>query len=118
MNTALPQWCADDTPLVCGAQSWCEHEATRNVMEPPNSVHYAREICQNCDRVLRWIAKPETIARHRVTALRITQLMMTGSLSEWEKGFLRSIATQRKLSPRQLALLDKLCATYLGEDRS
>jgi hypothetical protein len=80
-------------------------------------MHFAREVCQNCDRVLRWIAKPATIQLRRLNALRIARLTMTDSLSEWERGFVKSISSERKLSPRQLAVLDKLCATYLEDDQ-
>jgi hypothetical protein len=103
----------DDSPLVCSAQSWCDHDQTRIAMEPPGSVHFAREICSNCDRVLRWLPKPATIEHRRFNALRIARLSMNQALSDWERRFVKSIAQQRKLSPRQQAVLDKLAATYL-----
>jgi hypothetical protein len=103
----------DHTPLVC-AQSWCAHEETRIVIERPGSVHFAREVCQNCDRVLRWLPKPSTLEARQFNALRIARLSMNESLRDWERKFVKSIAQQRKLSPKQMAVLDKLAATYLG----
>src|SRR5215472_2044657 len=112
MNTTLPQWCADDTPLVCGAQSWCEHEATRIVMEPPNSVHHAREICENCGRVLRWLPKPATIQQQQLNSYRIAKLALSQSLSSWERRFVQSLLLLRRLSPKQQGKLDELCDKF------
>jgi hypothetical protein len=49
----------DHTPLVCGAQDECEHSETRIEVLPPGSYHFAKERCTNCDRVLRFLPKPQ-----------------------------------------------------------
>ncbi len=104
----------DPIPLVCGAQTWCEHTDTRIAIEPPGSVHFAREVCCNCDRVLRWLPKPETLERQRYNALRLVKLAMHSGLSVLERAFVRDVAQLRKLSPKQMAIIDRLCAQYLN----
>jgi len=101
----------DDSAIVCSAQ-FCEHEETRIAIEPPGSVHFAREVCRNCDRVLRWLPKPQNLEHRRFNALRIARLLMSGGLSEWERKFMKSIAPLKKLSPRQTAVLDKLLEKF------
>jgi len=58
----------------------CEHSDTRVEILPADSKHYAKEICRNCDRVLRFVPKPENIERRRVTAYRVAML---ANLSPW-----------------------------------
>ena len=103
---------ADDTPLVCGAQtSWCEHHNTR-IEQLANGPHHAKEICSDCGQLLRWVAKPETIDRQQFNSFRITKLAMTVGLSPWEREFIKSIGQFKKLSPKQLTKLDELCEKF------
>jgi hypothetical protein len=102
---------ADDSAIVCSAQ--CEHADTRIAIEPPGSVHFGREICMNCDRTLRFLPKPQTLVRKRLNRFRIAQFAMCDSLNSWERGFISSVSQQRKISPKQLAILERLAATYL-----
>jgi hypothetical protein len=103
----------EDTPLVCAAQLCCEHEETRVAIEPPGSVHFAKEICLNCDRVLRWLPKPATVTRCRRNGLRLARLGMCDRLTHWERNFVLGISGRAKLSPKQQAIIDRLAATYL-----
>ena len=100
------------TPLVCSAQGHCQHEETRIAIELPGSVHFAREVCRNCDRVLRWIAKPANVERQRLNGYRIAKLAMSEALNSWERRFISSVAQQRRLSPKQQAKLDQLCDKF------
>jgi hypothetical protein len=93
----------------------CEHQATRTELLPPGSVHHAKEICTDCDRILRWVPKPKTIARARLNAYRITRLSMCENLTSLERSFVRDVSGKRKFSPRQQAWIDALCARYLQE---
>jgi hypothetical protein len=108
---------ADVTPLVYGAQQECEHADTRIEILPPGSVHFGKEICWNCDRVLRFLPKPETVERQRMNAFRIAKLAMCNSLTNWERQFVKSIRAQRKLSPKQQAVLSKLYTERLEDAR-
>jgi hypothetical protein len=103
----------DLTPLVCGAQKWCEHANTR-VERLANGPHHAKEWCTDCGQILRWMPKPETIERQRYNALHIARLLMSEGLSEWERNFLKSITPLKKLSPRQQACLDMMYTDRLG----
>jgi hypothetical protein len=97
----------DDTPLICAAQTWCEHSDTR-IQLLANGPHHAKEICTDCGQVLRWVPKPQTVERQSTNAFRIAKRSMSGSLTSWEREFLKSLSQQRKLSPRQQACLDKI----------
>jgi hypothetical protein len=91
----------------------CEHQATRVLLLPLGSVHHAKEICTDCDRVLRWLPKPRTIARSRMNAYRLARFAMHEGLSSLEHSFIRDVSGKRKLSQRQQAWIDALCLKYL-----
>jgi hypothetical protein len=91
----------------------CEHESTRIQLLPSGSVHHAEEVCSNCDAHLRWVPKPQTVVRRRYNVYKLCRLAMADGLSSWELSFIRSVSKLRKLSPRQQAVVDKLCARYL-----
>jgi hypothetical protein len=103
----------DDTPLICSAQEECSHEETRIEILPPGSVHFGKEICRNCDRLLRWLPKPSTLEHRRFNALRIARLTMCNGLTSWQRKFVSDIAPLRKLSPRQQEILDELVEKFL-----
>jgi hypothetical protein len=46
-------------------------------------------------------------------AFRLAKLAMCDRLSTWERGFVASVAKQKKLSPKQLAVLERLVRQYL-----
>jgi hypothetical protein len=111
-DRANMQHVCDPRPLFCGAQNECEHGDTR-VEQLASGPHFAKEICTDCGRVLRWIPKPQTIARQQFNALRLVKLAMHSGLSPWERAFIDNISKRRKLSPKQQALLDRLVRQYL-----
>src|SRR5262245_41248363 len=117
LATTSPNYSAldDDTPIFGGGQFWCNHNSTRIVIEWPGSTHFAREVCLNCDRVLRWLPKPSTVQHRRLNAYRIAKLAMCDRLSAWERSFIKSISQRQKLSPKQEAVIERLAATYLRE---
>jgi len=98
---------ADNTALVCAAQTWCEHSNTR-IELLANGPHHAKEICCDCGQVLRWVAKPETVERQHLNAFRVAKLAMADGLNDWERAFIKSIGQSKKLSPRQQVKLDEL----------
>ena len=93
----------------------CGHSGTRIERMPEGYKHYACEICATCGRHIRWVAKPQTLARRKLTAYRLARLAMCSSLSAWERSFVRDVSQRRNLSPRQQEVVDGLCATYLEE---
>jgi len=103
----------DDTPLVCSAQtSWCEHGNTR-IEQLANGPHFAKEVCTDCGATLRFVPKPETLARRKLNAFRLARLAMCDKLTHWERKFCRSVLHRQKVSPKQQQIIERLCATYL-----
>lgn len=80
---------------------------------PPGSVHFGKEFCRDCDKVLRFLPKPETVERQKLNGFRLARLGMCGRLTNWERNFVRDVLRRRKLSPKQQAIVDRLVATYL-----
>jgi len=73
----------DDTPLACGAQEQCEHSDTRIEILPPGSVHFGKEICRNCDLILRWLPKSATHERehwHHEADRLLNEFKRTGNM--------------------------------------
>lgn len=91
----------------------CAHLATRTEQMPAGGAHYAREVCVECGRYVRWLPRPETVERQRVNAFSLAKLSMCEGLSDWERGFVRDVSRQRKLSPKQQALVERLAAEHL-----
>ena len=91
----------------------CKHRASVTQQEPPGATHFSREICLECGAFLRWLPRPETIERQTLNAFKLARLAMHPALSKWERSFVSDISKRRKLSPRQLAVVERLCATYL-----
>jgi hypothetical protein len=98
---------ADVTPLICAAQPWCEHTNTR-IEQLASGPHHAKEICSDCERVLRWLPKPENVARRRVNAYRVAKMLMAPGLTRWQTKFLSSVSRQQKFSPKQTAGLERM----------
>jgi hypothetical protein len=107
--TGLPQ----SNSGVAIAQHVCRHGTTRVELMPQGHMHHARVICALCGRFLRWLPRPETIERERVNAFKLAKLAMCEGLSKWERSFVHHVSQQRKLSPKQQALLVQLCTQYL-----
>jgi hypothetical protein len=107
----------DHTALVCSSQpSWrhsCQHDSKVLVRLPAEQLHYAKELCEHCGAFFRWILRPENLEAQRLRAARIARLAMCEALNDWERGFVASVSKFRKLSPKQVAVLDRLFTHYL-----
>jgi hypothetical protein len=93
----------------------CSHPR-KNVVPEKRGPHYAKQVCADCGKFLKWIASPETIKRQAENAGILAQLAMCRGLSEWDREFVRSAARQKHLSPKQQAVLFKLRDTHLGKE--
>ena len=109
----LPETTAARAPMQA-----CEHRATVTERPPDTHRHYARLTCALCGRFLRWLPRPETIERQKLNGFRIAKLTMQEGLTGWEREFVRSVSQQRKLSPRQQAVLDSLVEKFLEANPS
>ena len=76
----------------------CSHSAKKIERMPAGHVHFAAERCVNCRRLLRWLPRPETIARRKVNGFRLAKLSMCERLNSWERGFIRDLTQRRKLA--------------------
>jgi hypothetical protein len=96
----------------------CTHEVTRVELMPQGHTHHARVICIVCGRFLRWLPKPGTIERRTLNSFRLARLGMCSKLTDWERAFIHDVSQQRKLSPKQQQIIDRLCADYLERRRA
>ena len=103
----------DNSPLICSAQRGCTHLISRLELMPQGHAHFAREICSQCRAFLRWVPRPETLERQRVNAFPLAKLSMHPGLSDWERRFVRDVSKNRRLSPKQQALILRLVTRYL-----
>ena len=96
----------------------CQHAHTVETREPVSSMHYAREVCTDCKRFVRWIPRPETIQQRLKNRETLTSLAKLEGLDEWTRNFIRSLSSERHLSPRQQKKLDEIREFYLEKKPS
>lgn len=85
----------------------CEHMEIRRELMPSGYTHYEKILCAECGIFLGWGKHPKTIEREAENERRIKQLESI-PLTEWEQGFVASIAEAKKLSPRQQEKLNAI----------
>lgn len=84
----------------------CVEVAT--ILTPELPTHYAKLTCDGCGRFIKWIGKPENeLKRQHINGV-IQRLLDDLTLTRWERGFLASLSTQKKISPKQLELINKI----------
>lgn len=76
-----------------------------------SGVHYSKIHCLDCDRFIRWGKNPQTIQRERDRQVLVDRLLSRDDLNDWQRGFLTSIRSQHKLTPKQQQALDKLASS-------
>lgn len=74
---------------------------------PEGDPHFEDIRCTDCSKHMGFGKKPETLEREARNEKRIKQLQAAPQ-SEWNKGFLASIAKLAHLSPKQQAKLDEI----------
>jgi recombinational DNA repair protein (RecF pathway) len=89
----------------------CAHQHILVVPEK-RGPHYAKEVCSDCRKFLRWLPKPETIQRHKANMDLLNDLVHRDNLTGWERQFVRDLCTHKHLSPRQQEKLDLLRDKY------
>jgi hypothetical protein len=96
----------------------CAHSHRAELKERPSSIHYAREICSDCGRFLRWVPNPKTLLQRERNAQILTALSKRVDLDEWTREFVRSVSQLKSLSPKQQQILNKLDAELNANDRA
>jgi hypothetical protein len=110
--SSRPTSCEEDNSRREFAQP-CGHDTVLVEQLPSNHLHFAREICATCRRPVRWLPRPETLQRRASNAYKLARRSMCSCLNAWERTFVRSVSQQRKLSPKQQEIVDRLSATHL-----
>src|SRR5262249_24740169 len=96
------------------------HTSTSTEAAPAGSRHHAALKCVACGAFLRWLPRPENVERRKLNGFKLAKLQMHPGLNPWERQFAASLARQgNKFTPKQQAVFDGLCATYMkgGESR-
>lgn len=91
----------------------CDHRHKAVVPEKRSSVHFAKQICSDCKKFLKWIPKPETLHRRMLNAETLTSLSKRDDLDEWTRHFVRSVSSIKNLTPKQQGILDDLRKRFL-----
>jgi Fe2+ or Zn2+ uptake regulation protein len=93
----------------------CAHTATTTELLPQESRHHAKLKCADCGAFLKFLPRPENVERRKLNGFRLAKLQMCDRLNSWEREFIEVLAKQGscKLTPKQQAVLDRLCLTYL-----
>lgn len=101
--------------LPVGALSQCAHNQTTTELLPQGSKHYAKLRCATYGEHLRFLPKPENVERQKLNGFRLAKLQIAPALNQWERHFIDSVAKLggNKLSPKQQAIFDRICLTYL-----
>lgn len=95
-------------------RAYCAHDETKTVILPAVSRHYARLECAKCGAFLKFLPRPENVERRKLNGFKLAKLQMHPGLNDWDRQFIDSLADQgNKLSPKQQAVFDRICLTYL-----
>lgn len=87
-----------------------------SVKMPDGCIHHSAIRCGDCDAFLRWGEKPEK-QRARDERKQLIKAWLSNpraSLNDWERGFLSSIASAKRISPRQQDWLDRIYSRLGG----
>ena len=92
----------------------CAHERQAK-LDGPFGPHAIKVICKDCLRFLSWGESPEK-TEARADMQGICVLLLSGDLSEWERGFVESVKKQKRLSEKQLTVFERIRKKYLKGD--
>ena len=85
------------------------------VRTPPNSPHYAKLVCNDCDKWIKWLPNPALNLVHDIRSQQIEKLLISNAITENERGFLVNIRNARLLTDRQKGWLDSILNRVLQE---
>jgi ribosomal protein S27AE len=74
-----------------------------------HGIHYAKQCCERCGTFLKWLPNPSTEIRRKEMQHKLRVLSEhPDRLSQWERGFVDSLLTQKKLSPKQRDIVERI----------
>lgn len=91
----------------------CPHPRAVVEMEK-RGTHYARRVCPDCRKFLGWIPHPDNVRKAARNAEILTALSKLDNLPAWERGFVLSLSSTKKISPKQQEKLLLIRDIYLG----
>lgn len=107
------------TPAPSPTVPECEHLNTKEELVPQPGPHYKQLVCADCGVHIRYLARPENLARWRANSIKIEKLLALDMMLEpWEASFIQKISNFRngKLSPRQQDVLEEVYQTHFQEE--
>ena len=90
----------------------CPHPGVIVVPEK-RGPHHAKKVCIKCRKFLGWVTSPENIEKQERNAEILTALAKLPQLDSWSREFVRTLGSQKHLSPKQQRKLDELRDIYL-----
>lgn len=93
---------------------FCNFERFTTVLMPEGHKHFAALRCGSCDGFHKWLEAPHTKEKREKRRVKISDLLKSTALSSWERGFLESVQGRKKLSPKQLEVLDRISGKVGG----
>ena len=90
----------------------CPHP-NKIVVPEKRGTHHAKLICRDCKKFFGWIPKPENVQQRKENAEILTALSKLDNLPAWERQFVRSLTTTKKISPKQQEKLLLIRDMYL-----
>ena len=87
----------------------CESD-NLTIIRTPNTHHYAKLVCDDCDRWIRWLPNPHNTVGYDLRTEQIKDLLETDRINDYERRFLNHIKDVRHLTPHQRVFLNNLLA--------
>lgn len=92
----------------------CAHPRARVEILPRGHSHYARMVCELCGEFMCYKANPTNAQRRRQNTVHIQELLSSGRLTEWERGYCEGLHHNHRPTPNQQSLLEQLVAKHLN----
>lgn len=92
----------------------CLHNDYYTEYMPTDYIHYAKIICTDCDKFIKWAENPEVTKKYieRQNVICHIEQTFTNRLTDWEKSFLTDIFFLRFLTPKRLEYYNKIIKKY------
>lgn len=87
----------------------CDRTAEIVLRINEENKHYSRIVCSGCERFVKWGKHPKTVERENQLQAKLNQIQDNAHLlTDWEAQFIVSVVEQRKHSPKQLEIIDRI----------
>jgi hypothetical protein len=83
-------------------------ETYKVIVMPLEFKHHSKAVCAYCEHFMKWLPNPKTIQEQEERQRKVKRLMECTNLSEYDQHFLKDMSTHIKMTPKQVAYLEKL----------